>query len=358
VSAVEVEDSRSYGDEGRADRERPPVNIIDYLAGDRDGNATPPSGGYRKQRFEPADRKHEAALFGKKVSDVFEPLAPAGHDWFKSDHCFDSFVSPVTNPFLFEDPRSLTEVRPLFIYQRVPSSEPLFNGGNLYFIGLQGRLAITDKLSLVIHKFGGQGVDPSTAFDLANFNSDNFGLSEFWLGPKYTFIRNVDDGRLMAGGLQFQIPLGSGKVYQNTGSLSIVPYLSFAQNFFSTNYGSFNGLIGTGYAFSTNSERSDYYYLSSHIDFDVMNMHRFYPLAELNYYYYSTNGSSKPFEFEGRDLINFGGQAKGSNLLTWALGGRVKVTQSTEIGGAFEGPLVGNRELFRYRFTLDFIWRY
>src|SRR5262245_3493781 len=29
-------------------------------------------------------------------------------EWFKSDHVFDGFISPVTNPFLFEDPRSLT----------------------------------------------------------------------------------------------------------------------------------------------------------------------------------------------------------------------------------------------------------
>ena len=31
--------------------------------------------------------------------------------------------------------------------------------------------------------------------------------------------------------VQFQIPVGSSGVYQNTGSLSLVPYLSFAQNF-------------------------------------------------------------------------------------------------------------------------------
>ena len=32
-----------------------------------------------------------------------------------SDHCFDSFISPVSNPFFFEDPRSLTEARGIFI---------------------------------------------------------------------------------------------------------------------------------------------------------------------------------------------------------------------------------------------------
>ena len=43
--------------------------------------------------------------------------ASGGRCAFQSDHCFDSFISPVTNPFLFEDPRSLTEVRPIFMIQ-------------------------------------------------------------------------------------------------------------------------------------------------------------------------------------------------------------------------------------------------
>ena len=41
----------------------------------------------------------------------------SGRCLFQSDHCFDYFASPVTNPFLFEDPRALTELKPLFIYQ-------------------------------------------------------------------------------------------------------------------------------------------------------------------------------------------------------------------------------------------------
>src|SRR5689334_22588699 len=37
-----------------------------------------------------------------------------------SDHCFDSFISPLSNPFFFEDPRSLTEARGIFIDNSVP----------------------------------------------------------------------------------------------------------------------------------------------------------------------------------------------------------------------------------------------
>jgi hypothetical protein len=78
----------------------------------------------------------------------------------------------------------------------------------------------------------------------------------------------------------------------------------------------------------------------------------------LNWQLQTTNGTSSPLNFEGRDLINFGSAVRGANLLTGALGARFKVFAYSEIGAAFEIPLVGNRDLFDYRFTVDFILRY
>jgi hypothetical protein len=293
-------------------------------------------------------------MFGDSVTDVLGDTGGKSRGRLQSDHCFDTFISPVTNPFLFEDPRSLTEIRPIFIYQKVPSSQPLFQGGNISYLGVQGRVAVTERLSFVFNKLGGIGINPNTSLAIP----DHTGFAELWLGPKYTFLRNTETGAIAAGGVQFQIPTGPHSVFQDTGTLSITPYFSYAQNFLRSRSGSFNGILNTGYAISTNTQRSDYYYLSAHLDYDVGGKHRFYPLAELNWFYYTTNGTSAPYRFEGRDLINFGSQAKGSNLLTGALGGRVKVFKSSEFGAAFEIPFTGNRELFDYRWTVDFIWRY
>ncbi len=282
-------------------------------------------------------------------------LGSKGDRLFASDHAFDTFASPVSNPFLFEDPRSLTEIKPLFLYQNIPGGTQFLNGGNMGFLGVQGRLAFTDRLSLVVHKFGGQGLQPSgsSIFD------GSTGFAEVWLGPKYTFLRDTENGAIMAGGLQFQIPIGDSSVAQNTGSLSLVPYFSYAQNFLRSRSGSFNGIIGTGYSFSTNSQRSDYYYLSAHLDYDVMNKHRFYPLLEMNWLYNTTNGTSRPFfPFEGRDMINFGSSARNTGLLTGAIGGRVKITQAISIGGTFEIPFAGSRGLFDNRWTIDMTWRF
>ncbi len=302
----------------------------------------------RKTAADPLERP--AWKFGDRVEGVLGHRA----EWFRSDHAFDGFISPVTNPFLFEDPRALTEVRPIFIYQKVPGGHPDFPGGNISFFGTQARLAVTDRLSFTIHKFGGVWFNTGSG----SLYENQSGFAEFWFGPKYTFIRSEETGSLLAGGLQFQVPTSSG-AFQNAGSLSLVPYVTYGQNFLrDLRVGSFNGLVGTGYSFSTNSARSDYYYLSGHIDLDVLNYHHFYPLFEMNWFLYTTNGKTLPLGTEGRDLINFGGQAKGHGLLTGAFGARYKISECAQMGAAFEIPFAGPKDLFQYRFTIDFILRY
>jgi hypothetical protein len=293
--------------------------------------------------------------FGGEFEEKLHDLLGKRNEWFKSDHAFDGFISPVTNPFLFEDPRSLTEVRPIFIFDKIPSAEPDFRGGNTIFFGTQLRIAVTDRLSFTINKLGGESLNPGSG---SEFPGDT-GFAELWLGPKYTFIRNENTGSVLAGGLQFQIPVGGKENYQDTGSLSLVPYVSYAQSFLrDLSVGSFNGMASAGYSFSVNNERSDYFYLSAHIDMNVLNANHFFPLVEMNWFTYTTNGKSLPIGVEGQDLINFGGQARGQGLLTGAIGGRYKFTENYQLGAAFEIPIAGPKDLFDYRFTLDFIFRY
>ena len=77
---------------------------------------------------------------------------------FQSDCAFDNFISPITNPFLAEDPRSLTELRPLYFYQAVPDNQYYLQGGHLSFLGAQARAAFTDRFSIVLHKVGWSSV--------------------------------------------------------------------------------------------------------------------------------------------------------------------------------------------------------
>ena len=289
--------------------------------------------------------------FGQRLGKVFHFDRDG---LFCSDQDFETFISPVTNPFLFEDPRSVSEVRGLGIYQRIPSAQPDFQGGSLWFAGVRGSLAITNRLSVTINKVGLSGVSSSGDSTVGS----HAGLSELWLGPKVTIVRDVDSGTLLAAGLQFQLPIGSSEVFQNTGKLSLVPYVSAGQSFLKSRFGSFNTLANAGYSYSTNGQRSDYFYASGHLSFDVGNRQKLFPLAELNWFHYTTDGNSQSFAGEGRDLANFGTLAKGSSLLTGALGARYRLSKRVEFGGAVELPIAGNRDFFRYRLLLDVSLRF
>lgn len=352
---VPVSDFHSARREAAASPEsvgRRPASIddaIDYLT---DGKRK------RSPRIDDEDlRTRRSDQLGDKIDDI---LGGKGgffnrdRGLFKSDCEFDNFVSPVTNPFLFEDPRSLTEIRPIFIYQKIPNSAGLFNGGSAWFVGTQGRLAITNRLSLVVNKFGLTGFSPGTGSTV----DDSFGFAEIHLGPKFVVYRDPETKTLLTLGGTFQLPSGSSRAFQDTGRLSIVPYLSAGRRLFETRFGTFNGLASSGYSFSTNNARSDYFYASGHLDFDIGNKGRIFPLVELNWIRYTSDGTSTNLGVEGRDLANFGSQRKGTGLLTIAAGARVKLADRWEAGGAFELPLVGTRDAFDYRFTFDVIWRY
>ena len=296
--------------------------------------------------------------FFESFGEIFDPgtgKESNWRSWFQSDHCFDYFISPVTNPFLFEDPRSLTEVRPIFLIQHIPNSNPFFRGGNAEFFGMQARVAVTERFSMTLNKLGWTAINTGSG----SSEPGGVGFSEIQLGPKFTFLRNEDGRMLGAAGIIFQIPDGRGSVYQDTGSLSIVPYFSFAKNFFETRFGSLNFMNTTGYSFATDRERTDYFYTSFHLDWDIANIHRFYPLLELSWFQYMRSGGLRPVSTEGRDLANIGStDMAGKANFHGAVGMRYKVTESAQLGFGFEFPLSGRRDLLDYRFTIDFIWRY
>jgi hypothetical protein len=280
----------------------------------------------------------------------------AGQGWFQSDHCFDQLASPVSNPFLFEDPRSLTEIKPLYMEQGTPSSNFIFHGGDIEFAGVQARLAITERFSLVLSELGEVWMEPHNSVD--GF-SPSTGFAEIRVGPKYTFYRCESSGTIAAAGVNFDIPAGSSKTFQNTGNLSIEPYISFGQTFWRTSYGTFDFLNTTGYNVATDDRRTDFLFSSFHLDYDVAGLHKIYPFIEANYFHYTKAGNGLPLGFEGRDLFNFGaGGVSGNNTFTVAPGIRYKFNECLQTGVAVELPASGHRDLIDYRVTVDVIFRF
>lgn len=279
-----------------------------------------------------------------------------GRQLFQSDHCFDGFISPVTSPFLFEDPRSLTELRPIFIWQQTSTKAPFFRGGDIEHIDLQARVAITERLSLVMDGFGWTWIETHDPSDEFHSQSAFHGIH---LGPKYTFLRNEQTGTLGALGLTFEVPANTNHGFDQSGSLRLRPYVTMGQNFGRSSYGSFNVLGTLGGDFATNGSGSDFVFAGLHLDFDVANAHKIYPLMELNWADYTSNGKAHQVNFEGRDLFNVGAtQVSGQNELTLAFGARYKFSECIQTGIAAEFPLTGQHRLDDFRLTIDLIFRY
>jgi hypothetical protein len=288
----------------------------------------------------------------------FFGFGSGGQTFLQCDHGFDLLCSPVSNPFFFEDPRSLTEIRPLFMYQTAPNNNPLFHGGNALFFGTQARVALSQQWSIVLNELGFVSLNPKNGDDVI---SSGTGFAEVRIGPKWTFCRHDNTGFVAATGLTFEIPVGSSRVFQNTGSLGLDPYITVAKNFgrLPNSWGSFNFMGEAGYSFGVDSQRSEFVHSSVHLDYDVANLHHFYPLVELNWFYYTKEGRRTNFGFEGADLVNFGSNGLvNRNYVSLAVGMRYKFSEAIQLGGAIEWPLSKEKGINDFRVTLDAIFRF
>ena len=266
---------------------------------------------------------------------------------FESDHAFDNFINPVSNPVLAKDPRSSTWARVLFINNNFPGSTPI-GGGDAQIYAMQVNLAITDRLTFIADK-DGYGV----------FRTTNLKPSNGWLdlaaGFKYTLIRDVENQFLFTVGIMYEMPSGAAQVFQRTGEGIFTPFITYGKQF--ADHWHFMGTHG--YSFGVDpGANSSFFYHSLHLDREINGW--FYPLVEMNFFQYTHGGNALPRAIgEGDGLLNLGTQGmNGRDLLTTAIGAKFKLSQNVMAGAAYEFPLSGYMGILNNRVTVDLVLRY
>jgi hypothetical protein len=85
-----------------------------------------------------------------------------------------------------------------------------------------------------------------------------------------------------------------------------------------------------------------------------------YPLVEVSWYKYTRSGSANPFDFEGKDLFNFGSSNAGlHSYFSVAGGARFKLNEHIQTGLAEEWNLHNNANSSdKFRLNFDLIFRY
>lgn len=259
-----------------------------------------------------------------------------------SEPCFDKFISPMTNPVFFEDPRTLTEARTIFLQHNVPAAA---GGGDIQLLAVQLRAALTDRLSIVASK---DGYATSSNALIAD------GWADFAMGLKYNLLADAQQQRLLSTGFHYELPVGTPRTLQGNGDGEFHLYLTGGTEIF--DYGHWISASGFRLPSDPNTESSMWYW-SNHLDYEVAD--GWYLLTEFNWFNWIGAGTGGIPGVEGGDLFNLGSSGvAGNDIVTNAVGAKFKRSKNSELGVAFEYPLTRRRDVLKNRLTVDWILRY
>ncbi len=260
-----------------------------------------------------------------------------------SDHQFTNFVSPMTNPVYFEDPRTLTEARVIFLNHHLPNS---LGGDNVQVYAAQLRAALTENLSLIASKDG---------FIVSQSDVLKDGFADVMIGLKYNLYKNAETQTLLSAGAAYELPVGSTRALQGNGDGEFHLFLSAGKEFLPD----WHYISGSGFRLPADTAAANQmWYWSNHID-RKLGCSGFYLFTEANWFHYMSNGTAFPLPVGGHDLFNLGSVGvAGNDLVTGAYGVKYKPNQTWELGLAYEIPYTTRRDIIQDRLTVDLILRY
>jgi hypothetical protein len=265
-----------------------------------------------------------------------------GH-FVPTDPCFNDFISPITNPVFFEDPRTLTEARLIFANHTLPPAI----GGRVQLYALQVRAALTERLSFIATKDGFLVGD--------NGVPHQDGWADVAAGLKYNLYCDPCAGQLLSAGATFEVPVGSTQALQGNGSGEFNLFVTGG-----TRIGDWSHWISAaGVRLPTDTaDECQVFYWSNHLDHQITQ--RAYVLAEVNWWHWMSSGQNPALDgIEGIDLYNFGSTGvAGMNVVSGAFGLKFKPRSNMEAGVAWEVPLTSQHFILDNRLTADFIVRY
>jgi len=261
----------------------------------------------------------------------------------KSDHCLDDFISPMTNPVFFEDPRTLTEARMIFINHQLPKQ---LGGQNLQVYAMQLRFAINEDVSIIATKDG---------FIVSDNPLIDDGWADIAAGLKVNVYKDYSSGTLLSVGTTYEAPFGTPRALQGNGDGEFHIFTSGGTRFLD-DYHLLSGL-GLRLPVDQGAESTSMYW-SNHIDRKLGDS-KFYLLGECNWYHWLVDGNAFPAPVEGLDFFNLGSTGvDGNDIVTAAIGVKYKPSGNTEIGVAWEAPFTDRRDVLDDRLTVDWIIRY
>lgn len=260
--------------------------------------------------------------------------------------------TPVTNPVFFEEPFIRSEVRPLFMYQRLGRTLPVGGayvpvGGSVQVYALEVRWAITERLAILATKDGYVDFKPDTTLTRAS------GWADISLGLKYAVMDDRENQFILTPGVELELPTGNRDVFQGNGQGEWDIFLAAAKGWGDL---TLMGNIGARVPNNMTRDTAQLHY-SAQLAYHA---HKYFlPFVAANAFTVLNAGNQLPLGVEGFDLINFGSaSAAGSTQATLGCGFRSKLHEKVELGFAYERSVTNPRGVLDDRFTVDFVLRF
>jgi hypothetical protein len=249
-------------------------------------------------------------------------------------------ISPVVNFVNFEDPVIRTEIRPVYAFHNIPG-DFITSGGEAHAAGVQVRYAINDRLAVFLNQGGYIEVKPGLG--------DSFGgWADLGFGVKYALIDDEANQFILTPGIGFIVPSGDEEIFHGRGNGEWNFFLSAAKGFGDLH---FTGNAGFRLPNESATQSSVLHY-SLQADYYVSRY--FIPFVVANGWTVVDPGGNLPLTTEGYDFFNFGSSGSdGVTQVTVGAGFRVRVTESIDLGLAYERAVAEPKGLFDDRFTFD-----
>lgn len=274
-----------------------------------------------------------------------------------SDRCFDDFISPMINFVFFEDPRTVSEIRPIFVHHNIPT--PLgtlgIPGGAIQVYAMQFRVALTERLSLIGVK-DGYIVADTDGGPLDSLLDD--GWASVTAGLKYNVIRNTQTGTLASVGFTYELPIGSQQALQDVGDGEFHMFYTAGQRYLN---GDAHWLTSFGYRFPVDRDQqaSSIHWSNQ---FDVRLTDKLYALTGFSWWHWTDSADGPgalPLGVAGHDVFNLPvSNVEGNDLVTQNVGMKYKPNGATELGIAYEFPLTAFKDIIDDRIQVEAIFRY
>jgi hypothetical protein len=264
---------------------------------------------------------------------------------------FTDMISPVTNPVNFEDPRAITEARLIYAFHEL-DNDFITQGGDIQIMALQLRWALTDRFAIIATKDGYIWTNPDAVL------TDEEGFGNIAAGAKYAFYKNDATGTIATAALRYEVPTGDEEVLQGNGDGILQPSVSAAFKFCEHT----TMMTSADLRIPMSGNDSMIFDADVHFDYRVdTDAGSFYPLVEFNVMQVLDAGNRLAIADEGQDYFNLGASgSEDKTLVTAAAGARYRLTDSLDIGAAYQIPLTsgaGSR-IIDWRVTTDMIYRF